>query len=730
MTTPSSLRAAALALPFLASLATAQRTPPLGLHLRDAAALQRLDGELHGLGNDFKAAFRSDSVEFTPALGRRAERNFPVTLRTTSIGRGDELANVADAAPVANERRVTYDRGDVVERHDVSARGIEQSFVFEHLPRGVGDLVVRIAVTTDLPLARVGADGVRFERPNVGGVAIGAVTGIDARGERTGGSITCDGAVIELRLPAAFVDHATLPLVLDPQIGAVFPVTASTQDYQDPEVTAPCVAGDVYLCVFEREFSATDRDIRGIRIDADGAVVGSLFAITTGTGDDRDPTCAAVPMRSAWLVVWTRGGDLFTRSVASTGTVSNEFTAISGANTQIEPDLGGDSTGTVDDVVLVFRNSSTNTIQCSTMTLFSNGIIATSAPLTIGSTIAGNNVGRPRIPHDGGALGRYLIVYPLTPGFSGNTKPQLVLIDRDVNVLATGAITNAGNDNDRPDVDGDGRTWVVVFEDEFIEGGSDNDVLATGVCFHDFDSTLYIAGTQAVTELVNVDESHPVVACFENGSALVGWHRRAAPGSTNTEVFCKTIDQLSCTTCEPTVLLANSTDIEQNLAIECHPSTDNEGMVLWEVSSASGGNGDLDAAIWDAADGDVLTPFGGQGCGPNIYQVAGCARVGNSGFQVWARGLGGPTVSVFVMSLQQGFLQCGPCRIYPDLYTSTILYPVASLSDAVVGLSIPNAPALGGMRFYTQWLVGVPPGTGQCPWLDRDVTNALSITIQ
>ncbi len=723
-------RAAAAALSFLVSPAPAQGPDPLHLRLREATALQELDGELWGIGPDFKAAFRADGVEFTPALGRRATHNHPLSLRTLAFGRGAVMSPTSGTAPEAAGQQARYDRGGVVERYDVTARGLEQSFVFERLPAGGGDLVVRIAVDTDLPLVSGTADGLRFELPEIGGVAIGGVTGIDAAGRSVRGTITCDGRVVELKLPASFVDGAALPLVLDPQVGAIFPVTSSTQDYQDPELTAPCVAGDIYLCVFEREFSATDRDIRGIRVDGSGAVTGSLFAITTGTGDDRDPTAAAVPMRSAWLAVWTRGGDLFTRSVASTGTVSNEFTAVSGANNQIEPDLGGDITGTVDDLVLVFRNSSLTAIQCSTMTLFSNGIIATSAPLTVGSATAPSSVGRPRIAHDGGALGRYLIVYGQTPGFSGNTKPQLVLVDRDVNVLATDAITNAGNDNDSADVDGDGRNWVVVFEDETIEGNNDNDVLAVAIWHDPFAAALKIGSSQAVTSLVNVDEFDPVVGCFTNGSALVAWRRRAAPGSSDTEVFCKTIDVLSCTACEPTVLLANSTDIETNLAVECHASHEDEGVVLWEVSTSGGGNGDLDAAVWSARDGDVVIPFGGDGCGPDIYSVAGCARVGNANFGVWVRGLDGAPLNVFVLSLYQGFLQCGPCRLYPDIYSGLVFYPAFGFGGAAFQLSIPNAAALDGMRFYTQWLVGMQPGTGQCTWLNRDFSNALSITIQ
>ena len=170
---------AAFGLPFLLTMLPAQAPPtqappqPHALGLRTACGLHELDGTLWGVGPDYKAAFRDGGVEFTPALGKRAPRNLPLSLRLAAMGRSGALGNVAPVAPTAHDLQVRYDRGSFVERYDVSARGIAQSFVFGTAPAGSGDLVVRLDLTTELPLVAQDADGLRFALPDLGGVTIG-----------------------------------------------------------------------------------------------------------------------------------------------------------------------------------------------------------------------------------------------------------------------------------------------------------------------------------------------------------------------------------------------------------------------------------------------------------------------------------------------------------------------------------------------------------------------------
>lgn len=736
MTTALPRPVTALAVSLLATFAAAQTPRPLPDQIRDAVALQRLDGELWALGHDFKAAFREDCVTFTPALGERAERNFPLSLRTESIGRGPTRVAVDATAARENGLRASYDRGTVVERHDVSPRGLAMSFVFDRLPDGRGDLVVRLAVTTELPLTHIGNDGLRFERSDLGGVAIGGVTGIDARGERIAGSIACDGATIELRLPAAFVDHAALPLVLDPQIGTVIAVTNSPADYEDPELAAPFGTNGSYVCAFTFALSASDHDIRAIRIGTNGTPVGGLFAITTGANDDVDPTVGFVTLRNAHVIAWQRGGDLFartlTQTLSGTDVVGSEVTVASGTDNQIEPDLGSESTTTADDAVLVYRNATQNTIQGVQLQVSSTGTMSVFGTTTLVPAPLLANVGRPRISHHGGTAGRFLIVYPRTSLIAGSdTKPQLVMVDRNLVVLATAAATSTTNDEDSPDVDGDGDRFVVVFESEASEGSGDNEIRAVSVSFDEHQGTLWTAIPQPVTSIANVDEIDPAIACFRDGSAMVGWRRRAAPGSTNTEVFMKTIDQLSCAECEPVVLLANTADIETNLTIAAHSVQNDNGVVLWETSTAATNNGDLDAVVWQAADGTRSKPFGAQDCGLALPTIGGCARAGNLNHLVQVHGTDGTSFGSLILSLNASWITCGNCRLYADPFDGIVVSSVSGTDGfASTIVSIPPLSILNGLTFYAQWILNNNTGNAACSWLSADFSNAVAITIE
>ena len=96
---------------------------------------------------------------------------------------------------------------------------VELSFVFDRLPVGAGDLVVRMHLQTELPPV---GDGETLDLlyGDRGSVHIGAVTGIDARGMRAKGTVRYVDGMLELGLPADFVDSATLPLMLDPSLGS------------------------------------------------------------------------------------------------------------------------------------------------------------------------------------------------------------------------------------------------------------------------------------------------------------------------------------------------------------------------------------------------------------------------------------------------------------------------------------------------------------------------------
>ena len=177
------------------------------------------DGTPWAVGPDYKAALRPGGIEFVPALPT-APDNRRFTLRLDRIVRGGDVLHAADPghapSPQCDGQDVRYQRGGIVEHYRVDARGLELSFVFAERPAGDGDLVVHCDVGGGLRPEPLTDGTLRFTDGRFGGVHIGHVTGIDARGERCRGGLAVVDGQLELRLPDAFVDGAQFPLVLDP----------------------------------------------------------------------------------------------------------------------------------------------------------------------------------------------------------------------------------------------------------------------------------------------------------------------------------------------------------------------------------------------------------------------------------------------------------------------------------------------------------------------------------
>ncbi len=288
---------------------------PAGSVCRQAHGLSWQKGELRGLGGDYRVAFDGGGAVFTPALGRRAPRTYPLRLQLVSIRRGaDEVVAVAPGVrPRLDGRGAVYDReAGVTERFEVRPEGVALSYEFARPIAGSGDLVVRLAVHTDLAVPRgEGAAGLTLAAEGIGGVHIGGVTGIAADGARAPGTLRGDGRGVELVLPADFVEDARYPLVLDPIIGATFEVGNPSQDDVNADVAFDFSNG-VYLVVWQREFSGGDVDIRAQRVDAAGALSGNAVEVTDLTaGVAINPTVASVNATDRFLVCWQEGPSVF-----------------------------------------------------------------------------------------------------------------------------------------------------------------------------------------------------------------------------------------------------------------------------------------------------------------------------------------------------------------------------------------------------------------------------------
>ena len=116
-------------------------------------------------------------------------------------------------------RLVEYDRGGgIVERYELRAEGVEQSWVIAKRPDGEGDLVVEGAISGGLTARRdfnsgghefVDQDGVAFVR-------YGVATAIDGQGVKTKLQVRADDGVVSIVVPNATWSKAAFPLTIDP----------------------------------------------------------------------------------------------------------------------------------------------------------------------------------------------------------------------------------------------------------------------------------------------------------------------------------------------------------------------------------------------------------------------------------------------------------------------------------------------------------------------------------
>jgi hypothetical protein len=235
-------------------------------------------------------------------------------------------------APLATARvgdTIEYAHAGFCERYAVRADGVEQSFEFAAPLRGSGDLIVRGRVACSEPGA-IEADGALvWSRRDSGGTRIRGVVGIDADGDRVTGSLRLDGDHVEWVLPAAFVDGARLPLVLDPLFEPTR-LVSGTDDAIECDIAQRIDAftGTKFYFAWTRRYSSADTDVygcwTGLGIGGVTINAGTLVAFEAGALASRRPRVGVPAFAGEVLVVWQQSsGPLGSRDLVMAGTVTS-----------------------------------------------------------------------------------------------------------------------------------------------------------------------------------------------------------------------------------------------------------------------------------------------------------------------------------------------------------------------------------------------------------------------
>ncbi|MCA8948391.1 MAG: hypothetical protein KDE27_02745 [Planctomycetes bacterium] len=730
------------------SFAAAQddlRVAAVGLHWRD--------GELWGGSDHFKVRFDPGSIEYTPALPA-APRSLPMTLRVVGCGRGGSAAPMpAPVRPTNATTTVTYVRPGFVERYEVRPEGVEQSFVFERLPAGAGDLVVRLQVDTELLPRPASADGaLEFANGEFGGIRIAEVVGIDAAGRRAAGSLRRDGEVVELRLPAAFVDSAALPLVLDPLISTVITVASGSTNHVDPDV-AYDASTQRYLVVFTQYFSLTDQDVVAQRFSVSGSPVGARILVDGTALTEKGARVANVNVENTFLVVYMRSpaltlaqADIVGRAIsASTGAISARATIEGGTNHQRDPDVGGEATQSDDEAIVVWNDETAKEIRARqvnvdgsvsppTVTPFGGAaVLIADSPASLWTDYA------PVISKSGGTTGNHLIAWNRQFSSSPNTSIRGAIIDRSINVLEDLLdIALAATDNDLPDVDGDGRNWLVVWEQEATANSGDNGIAGRAVGWNPnaaITAQGFFHGPAVIIEDGSNDDEREAHVAWLGESALVTYVDNFS--GANDDIYVQSVDVFSCQNCEGVrEVVANSLDDEDTIRAASRASGGDPvagAMIVYRRRDISPSPGTLDGDIFGrgfAVEDGVVSNLGG-GCGGDAgVPFANCAAAGFSGFASRMRGAAANRGVWLVISPDRLDVSCGACTLVPDLYGAFVFASQTDArGDATFATPLPNSPGLRGIVVHEQWLV-FNPSTGACAGMRVDMSDALHIRIQ
>lgn len=270
---------------------------------RTAFAFRAEHGSFTAAGAAFEAKVTGSSLEITP---RRADgataaahppladgRGAPLSLETSLVTRGARVLadGTRPSSPILeHDGAVTVLRGEVTERLENDDAGVEQSWKFEHVPPGQGDLVVRVRASGER-YASTSEHGLHFEGASGPGLRYGTAMWVDANGRRTVVTprFVAETGEIVMTVPDAVLAASQYPAVLDPTLTAEQevdkPLAGSTAggDQNAPSVVSQGPGKGYFAVWYDRR--GVRPAIYGARIATDGKVLDDTgIPIATSVG--------------------------------------------------------------------------------------------------------------------------------------------------------------------------------------------------------------------------------------------------------------------------------------------------------------------------------------------------------------------------------------------------------------------------------------------------------------
>ena len=711
------------------------------------------DGRVWVMGRNYKASFGVEGVTYVPFFGSDAPRNFPISFGLASATLGGEALRLGTPQVSREEGAVSLDHGALVERWHLDLAQLEQTFVFTSLP-GTGDLVVRLEVESDLALSDV-AEGLLFTGEH-GSVHYGDITVIDGAGRTLSAPSVLEGDGIALRVPAAFLAEATLPITIDPVVANFFldgVRSALTADIAYDDTTSR------WMVSYQEIYSSTDSDVRTEMLDASGNVISGqgVYADFT-TQSWTAPRCANNNIADQFLVVASRGAT-GSRSIwgrtrqASSTTMGSQFEISVGlSGEKHSPDVGGDpvTAGPTYYCVVWCR------VFSSTDEDIHYQLVRTDSTLLSASTRFVDNSGStkdftPEVSKSNG------IAPYATQRWNVTFNRVYTATDRDVRgaqitwdgalVTPSFSIDFSGQDHLYPvpssplDAPHGERDWACVYQ---ADVGSHWNVRMSSLRSDDrydaFDLTVR-EGAMVGTGWVGQDQYGPQIAA-DGTQYLVTYHELYSTSTTDHDVYCTTLRHEGAG-----VVLV---DAHENLAFSSASERwaisgsrrDSNGApgrfgVAWHQGGGSTGEWDIEGVLFDidsawASVGTSVCLGTNNSTGePGTLRAAGSAVRAQNRLRFDVHGLPLSSFGFFAMGQNPGSVSVGQgtfCIGTPFQRLSNLAQNSGSTGTIAMPLDLDAAPGnviAGSTWRFQYWYRDTVSGT-----VTSNLTNALSISFQ
>jgi hypothetical protein len=228
-----------------------------------------------------RARFEPSQTTLQPVFGPNSPRDWGIEIGEARATLGGRPLSVPQAGPRdlrAGDHSVSLGGSAFREVWHLREEGLEQTFVFDRLPRG-GDLQLQFAVSTDLTPVALG-DSLEFHAQGLGFVSVGGAFVYDAAGHREGVTRTWIDGTIEITVPARFVETATLPMTIDPIWGTFSNSGPADDAYPD---VAFCGVSQEYFLVWEDRISASSSSPLAMKVSADLTARSAVRSVAPST---------------------------------------------------------------------------------------------------------------------------------------------------------------------------------------------------------------------------------------------------------------------------------------------------------------------------------------------------------------------------------------------------------------------------------------------------------------